>query len=236
MFKHPVGRKALPQSLLCTLLVCLTVLFLVGCNSNYTLTGTTNGNGHRGSTTSSGSGSTNSGSGSSNSGSGSTNSGSGSSNSGSGSSNSGSGSSNSGSTSAPSLPISIKYFPIQGNLPSAVLVDAQGMTLYVHTTNPSDCTGACTQQWPPLLSNGSCTPSSTTNVPGTLSVINGANGVQVEYQGYPLYASALDTAPGQFQLSTTGAGPGSSGWSVATTDIIYAGPQTLPTPGAWCGQ
>ncbi|HEY7414179.1 MAG TPA: hypothetical protein VH593_03235, partial [Ktedonobacteraceae bacterium] len=212
--KQPAGRKALSQSLLCILLVCLTVVFLVGCDSNYTLNGsTTNGNGHQGSTTSGGSGSTNSGSGSTNSGSGSN---------------------------APSLPISIKYFPIQGNAPAPVLVDAQGMTLYIYTADPVACSGSCAQQWPPLLSS-SCTPTSTTNLSGILSVVSNTNGVQVEYQGYALYTSALDTAPGQFQLSTTGAGPGSSGWSVATDDLpLNSNNPTptfiTPTPGAWCGQ
>ena len=59
MFKQLTGRKALPQSLLYALLVCLTVLFLVGCNSSYTLNGsTTNGHQGQGSTSSGGSGST----------------------------------------------------------------------------------------------------------------------------------------------------------------------------------
>ena len=241
MFKQSVGRKALPQSLLCTLLVCLTVLFLVGCQNNYTLSGTTtNGNGHKGSTTSGGSGSNNSGSGSNNSGSGSNNSGS-------GSNNSGSGSNNSGSADAPSLPISVKSIVVQGPLPESVLVDAQGRTLYIHLGDGaygSVCTTyqACTGQWPPLLSNGSCTPTSTTNLPGVLSVVRDLNGVQVEYQGYPLFASLLDTAPGQVQQSATGAGPGTT-WGVATADLplntdtnASGSAFATPTPGAWCGQ
>lgn len=62
MFKQLTGKKALSQSLLLSaILVCITIFFLAGCDSNYTLTGsTTNGNGHQGqgSTSSGGSGST----------------------------------------------------------------------------------------------------------------------------------------------------------------------------------
>ena len=74
MFKQLVRKEALPQSLASTLLVCLVIFFLAGCQSSYTVNGTTTpGNGHQGSPTSGGSGSTQTtGSGSTNSGSGST--------------------------------------------------------------------------------------------------------------------------------------------------------------------
>jgi hypothetical protein len=75
-----------------------------------------------------------------------------------------------------------------------------------------------------------------------LSVANDQNGVQVEYQGWPLFASLLDTAPGQIQQSATGAGPGHS-WGVATADLplntdtnAIGSAFATPTPGAWCGQ
>lgn len=59
MFKQLMNKEVLPHSLLCAILVCLTVFFLVGCQRNYTPTGsaTNNGNQGQGSTASGGSGS-----------------------------------------------------------------------------------------------------------------------------------------------------------------------------------
>ena len=54
-----MNKEMLPYSLLSAILVCLTVFFLVGCQNNYTLTGSTTNNGNQGhkSTASGGSGS-----------------------------------------------------------------------------------------------------------------------------------------------------------------------------------
>ncbi len=109
-----------------------------------------------------------------------------------------------------------------------ILTDSKGMTLYYRTsdTATSVCTGSCAAAWPPLLFNGSGTPTSSTPLPGTLSVIHDANGAQVAYQGHPLYTFASDTAPGQ----TSGENVGGV-WFVATTDLTpSSGGGSSPTP------
>lgn len=110
-----------------------------------------------------------------------------------------------------------------------ILTDSKGMTLYYRTsdTATSVCTGGCASAWPPLLFSGSGTPSSSTTLPGTLNVVQDANGAQVAYQGHPLYTFASDTAPGQ----TSGQGVGGV-WFVATTDLTSGsgGGGSSPTP------
>jgi predicted lipoprotein with Yx(FWY)xxD motif len=80
-----------------------------------------------------------------------------------------------------------------------ILTNAQGMTLYYRTsdTATSVCSGSCASAWPPLLANGSSTPTSSATLPGTLSVVTDANGSQVAYNGHPLYTFSSDSAPGQ---------------------------------------
>jgi predicted lipoprotein with Yx(FWY)xxD motif len=98
-----------------------------------------------------------------------------------------------------------------------ILTDAHGMTLYYFTPDSPTklaCTGKCAIAWPPLLSKGSSTPTSTTSLPGTLSVLKDANGNQVEYSGYLLYTFIKDSAPGQ----VTGQGV-EKVWYVATPDL-----------------
>ena len=98
-----------------------------------------------------------------------------------------------------------------------ILTNAQGMTLYYRTTDMPPtmvCSGGCASVWPPLLVSGSNTPTSTTSLPGKLSVQADANGTQVEYNGHPLYNFSGDTAPGQ----TTGEGFGGI-WHVVTPTL-----------------
>ena len=81
-----------------------------------------------------------------------------------------------------------------------ILTNAQGMTLYYFTPDTATktaCTGQCAQVWPPLLFTGSGTPLGDAPLTGTLSVVNGTNGNQVEYNGHPLYIYTGDSAPGQ---------------------------------------
>ncbi|GAC1344226.1 MAG: hypothetical protein NVSMB27_04950 [Ktedonobacteraceae bacterium] len=83
---------------------------------------------------------------------------------------------------------------------TTIFTSAQGLTLYYFAPDTSDkvaCTGGCAKAWPPLLFTGSGTPTSSTPVPGKLSVLSDANGAQVQYSGYPLYTYSGDTAPGQ---------------------------------------
>jgi predicted lipoprotein with Yx(FWY)xxD motif len=95
-----------------------------------------------------------------------------------------------------------------------ILTTVQGMTLYYRTTDrppTTVCSGGCASAWPPLLVSGSTTPTSTTSLPGKLSMQTDANGTQVEYNGHPLYTFSGDTGPGQ----TTGEGFGGI-WHVVT--------------------
>lgn len=100
---------------------------------------------------------------------------------------------------------------------TTILTNARGMTLYYFTPDipaKTACTGGCAKAWPPLLFTGSGTPTSSTSLPGTMSVLNGVNGNQVEYSGYLLYTYSGDTAPGQIK------GQGLFGkWYVATPDL-----------------
>jgi predicted lipoprotein with Yx(FWY)xxD motif len=80
---------------------------------------------------------------------------------------------------------------------TTILTDPQGMTLYYRTSDtPTNvCTAGCAAAWPPvLLPQGA--PGSATPLPGTLATINDANGVQVTYNGHPLYRFASDSGPG----------------------------------------
>lgn len=100
---------------------------------------------------------------------------------------------------------------------TTVLTNAQGMTLYFFTPDTADtiaCTDTCATTWLPLLFDGSGTPGASSPLPGTLSVVQGANGPQVEYNGHPLYTFTGDTAAGQ----TNGQGKGDK-WFVATPDL-----------------
>jgi len=98
-----------------------------------------------------------------------------------------------------------------------ILTNTQGKTLYYFTADTATkaaCTGQCVQVWPPLLFTGSGTPTSSTSLPGVLSVQSDANGSQVEYNGHLLYVYSGDTAPGQTK------GEGLLGkWFVATPDL-----------------
>src|SRR6266446_1866213 len=88
---------------------------------------------------------------------------------------------------------------------TTILTNAQGMTLYYFTPDaPAKlaCTGGCAKTWPPLLFTGSGAPTGSTSLTGKLSVLNGANGNQVQYNDHLLYTYSGDTAPGQ----TTGEG------------------------------
>jgi predicted lipoprotein with Yx(FWY)xxD motif len=123
---------------------------------------------------------------------------------------------------------------VQGKSVTA-LTDASGKTLYYFTpdsASSSACTGSCASAWPPLLSPGG-TPANTANLPGTLGVISDANGMQVVYNGHPLYTFSGDTGPDM----TNGEGVLGK-WFVATTDLPVqssggGGSATPTTPGGY---
>ncbi len=96
-----------------------------------------------------------------------------------------------------------------------ILVDSSGMTLYrfdQDTGGKSTCTGSCATLWPPLLvPAGQSTPVGASGVTGLGTTTRSDGGVQVTYQGSPLYRYSPDQAPGQ----TKGNGIGGV-WHVVT--------------------
>lgn len=118
-----------------------------------------------------------------------------------------------------------------------VLTNAQGMTLYyfkLDTAQTAACTAtadSCTSFWPPLLDT-SGTPTSSGSLPGKLAVLNDANGMQVTYNGHPLYTFSEDKAPGD----TKGEGFMNE-WHVATPTlaVLSTGGSTAPQPTATGG-
>jgi len=83
-----------------------------------------------------------------------------------------------------------------------VLVDANGMTLYIFdndTTGVSNCYDKCAANWPPLMATDADMAD------GDYSVIERTDGTkQWAYDGMPLYFWVNDTQPGD----TTGDGVG----------------------------
>ena len=85
-----------------------------------------------------------------------------------------------------------------------VLVNGQGLTLYMFVPDDqrgrSTCYGACASAWPPLrLPTGQSEPvaggQAQASLLGTTARKDG--GLQVTYNGWPLYLWAADTEPGQ---------------------------------------
>jgi len=113
-----------------------------------------------------------------------------------------------------------------GGTTQTVLKNASGLTLYYFTPDTATkvaCTGACASNWPPLLAT-SGTPTSNPALPGQLSVLNGANGNQVLYNGHPLYTYAKDGGAGD----ANGQGIGGK-WFVATPGLAAAAtPSSTP--------
>jgi predicted lipoprotein with Yx(FWY)xxD motif len=78
-----------------------------------------------------------------------------------------------------------------------VLTNAKGLTLYSFapdTPGKSACYGTCAAYWPPLTGSPVAGPGVTGKI-GTITRNGG--GVQVTYDGHPLYTYIGDTAPGQ---------------------------------------
>ena len=81
-----------------------------------------------------------------------------------------------------------------------VLVDSGGLTLYRLTTDTSTkttCTGSCAQTWPPLLTRSESAPASP-GVAGQFGTLTRPDaGVQITFNGMPLYTYEGDSQPGQ---------------------------------------
>lgn len=84
----------------------------------------------------------------------------------------------------------------------AVLVDGRGLPLYMLSADsngrPTCTTKPCTSIWPPLvLPSGTSEPVAGHGVDSSmLGTVPTANGPQVTYAGYPLYAYTGDGDPG----------------------------------------
>ena len=90
----------------------------------------------------------------------------------------------------------------------AILVDAQGRTLYLFEKDDgtkSACTGACASIWPAYTAGA--TPGAGSGVDGaSLATANGQVAQQVTYHGHLLYHYSGDAAPGDVK------GVGIPGW------------------------
>ncbi len=80
----------------------------------------------------------------------------------------------------------------------SILTDSAGNTLYIFDNDEagvSNCTGSCTDIWPPLIVNGDATAGD--GVEGTLATITRNDGTtQVTYNDLPLYYYVNDETPG----------------------------------------
>jgi predicted lipoprotein with Yx(FWY)xxD motif len=106
-----------------------------------------------------------------------------------------------------------------GTNTQTVLKNSKGLTLYYFTPDTATtvaCSGGCASNWPPLLS-ASGTPTSNPTLPGQLTVLNGANGNQVVYNGHPLYTYSKDGD----SSDVYGQGIGGK-WFAATPDLAAA--------------
>jgi predicted lipoprotein with Yx(FWY)xxD motif len=114
---------------------------------------------------------------------------------------------------------------------TAILTDRSGRTLYYFADDSatvSACTASCADLWPPLIVSSGA-PTSMSVLSGTLADSDVGNGMQVLYNGHPLYRYSIDAAPGDTK------GEGFEGkWHVATPSIgVNAGPTNTgaqPTP------
>lgn len=93
-----------------------------------------------------------------------------------------------------------------------VLVNGEGFTLYhlpTDTSTKTTCTGGCAQVWPPALTTSGNPPSSP-GVAGKFGTLMRPDaGVQITFNGMPLYTYVGDSQPGQDN------GQGIDGFSVA---------------------
>jgi predicted lipoprotein with Yx(FWY)xxD motif len=112
------------------------------------------------------------------------------------------------------------------------LTGAGGRTLYILTKDSpgtSTCTGGCAGAWPPFTVSGGTAPSASAGVTGKLATLTRSDGgIQVTYNGMPLYYFSGDSAAGQTN------GQGVQGvWYVALA--AGNGSTAAPSPSAVSG-
>lgn len=81
------------------------------------------------------------------------------------------------------------------------LIDNEGMTVYLHTTdttNTSTCVDACATEWPPVLIAQTVKVMTGPGLDATSvgTIIRDDGGLQVTYHGWPLYYYNHDAHPG----------------------------------------
>ena len=104
------------------------------------------------------------------------------------------------------------------------LVGPDGKTLYVFTRDvpdTSNCSGDCLQTWPPLLLSAGQSVVPVAGAGGAFDSIETSAGLQVTYNGAPLYYFAADASPGDTKGHLIG-----NVWFVArpdTASTVYLG-------------
>jgi len=126
-------------------------------------------------------------------------------------------------TTAPAAPATVS---VANSSLGMILVASNGRTLYEldkDTATMATCTGGCTSLWPPLTATGM--PTAGSGVDATkLTILNGANGMQVVYNGHPLYMFAMDNAAGDVK----GQGFAGNIWHVVSpTGMVVTTPTTM---------
>lgn len=110
-----------------------------------------------------------------------------------------------------------------------VLVDGEGMTLYLFTPDAqgaSTCTGQCAETWPPLAVEGEPVAGDGVDE-GLLGTVERDDGTtQVTYDDHPLYTFAPDEAPGD----VNGQGVNEVWWVVSAEGEAIEAPQEEATP------
>ena len=134
----------------------------------------------------------------------------------------------SASTASPGeLTISTASTPALGSF----LTGSGGMTLYIFTKDHPDqttCSGSCAQIWPPLTVAPGQQPHAGPGVTGRLGTLARPDGgIQVTYEGMPLYYFMDDSRPGDT------IGQGKDGvWFVAPTSGSAPPASSTPLPAS----
>ncbi|WP_374693366.1 hypothetical protein [Acidithiobacillus sp. AMEEHan] len=124
------------------------------------------------------------------------------------------------------VPVQLHKAKVAGRT-TEVLAGTNGKTLYYFTHDTrgvATCSGSCASLWPPLLSRAQVARH-VTGIPGVFSSVKGPNGLQVDYNGHPLYYYAPDTRAGE----ALGNGLFGGTWWAATPKLAYyANNETVP--------